>query len=107
MKNSAYKKTILILISIINYSLLINNCCVSQPLARQWVSRYNGPGDGYDYMSAMVIDNSGNMYVCGTSDGSGTGTDIVTIKYNSAGVQQWAARYNGTGNSSDEASGGI
>ncbi|MBK7446267.1 MAG: hypothetical protein IPJ45_09640 [Ignavibacteria bacterium] len=49
------------------------------------------------------MDNSGNVYVAGHSGGAGVSTDYSTIKYNSAGIQQWAARYNGLGDSIDEA----
>ncbi|HJY64805.1 MAG TPA: SBBP repeat-containing protein, partial [Ignavibacteria bacterium] len=48
----------------------------AQPLARQWVQRYNGPSNGYDYAGPMTIDNSGNVYVAGQSDGVGTSNDI-------------------------------
>jgi len=70
---------------------------------QQWVQTYNGPGNGIDKASSLVVDGQGNVYVTGYSTGSGTSHDYTTIKYNSAGVQQWLARYNGPGNSYDEA----
>jgi uncharacterized delta-60 repeat protein len=70
---------------------------------QQWIQRYNGPGNGGDCAYAIAVDGSGNVYVTGGSDGSGTGGDYATIKYNSSGVQQWVARYNGPGNDWDEA----
>jgi len=69
--------------------------------SQQWVARYNGTGNDTDYVYAMALDSSGNVYVTGDSDGSGTLSDYATIKYNSSGSQQWVARYNGTGNKSD------
>jgi uncharacterized delta-60 repeat protein len=70
----------------------------------QWVSKYNGPGNADDYTYAIALDGSGNVYVTGASDGSGSyNYDYATIKYNSSGVQQWASRYNGTGNFEDNA----
>jgi len=69
----------------------------------QWVTRYNGPGNSDDESYALAIDGSGNVYVTGYSYGSGTATDYATVKYNSNGEEQWVARYNGPGNSADEA----
>jgi uncharacterized delta-60 repeat protein len=46
-----------------------------------WVRRYNGPGDAEDGVSALVIDNSNNVYVTGGSDGYVAGSDYATIKY--------------------------
>jgi uncharacterized delta-60 repeat protein len=66
-----------------------------------WVARYNGPGNSFDAANDLVVDSLGNVYVTGVSDGGGTSFDYATIKYNAAGVQQWMARYNGSGNSSD------
>lgn len=70
---------------------------------QQWASRYNGTGNSTDAAYQIIVDISGNVYVTGTSSGSGTGNDYATIKYNSSGVQQWVQRYNGPGNSTDEA----
>ena len=69
---------------------------------QQWVQRYNGEwGIGSDYPSAIVLDNSGNVFVTGYSQGSATGFDYLTIKYSSEGVEKWVKRYNGPGNGYD------
>ena len=59
-----------------------------------WIARYNGTGNGNDEAQAVAVDNSGNVYVAGTMFGSGTLNDLATIKYDSAGQQQWVAIYN-------------
>jgi uncharacterized delta-60 repeat protein len=69
----------------------------------QWIQRYNGPGNNEDWAFAITADGSGSVYVTGYSYGSGTGEDYATVKYNTVGVEQWVARYNGPGNSNDEA----
>ncbi|MCG3158765.1 MAG: hypothetical protein DKINENOH_05409 [bacterium] len=71
---------------------------------RQWVARYHGTGNAENYASALAVDAFGNVYVTGTSQSSSTAEDFATIKYNSAGVEQWTARYDGTGNLGDGAS---
>ncbi|MBI4331240.1 MAG: PKD domain-containing protein [Chloroflexi bacterium] len=72
---------------------------------QQWIARYNGPGNGDDRASGIALDGSGNVYVTGSSLGIGTGDDYTTIKYNSSGLEMWAARYNGPGNGRDAPSG--
>jgi hypothetical protein len=72
--------------------------------AQQWAIRYNGPGNSYDAASELVVDKAGNVFVTGTSHGgSSTKLDYVTIKYNSAGQQQWLKRFNGTASDTDAA----
>lgn len=72
----------------------------------QWVARYGAPSaSSYDRANAIALDAAGNVYVTGRSAGSGIYgyPDYVTIKYDSIGRQQWVARYDGGGNTGDEA----
>jgi uncharacterized delta-60 repeat protein len=67
----------------------------------QWVARYNGPDNLADLGYGVTVDADGNVYVTGKSKGTATNDDFATIKYNSAGVQQWVMRYDGPNHSVD------
>lgn len=69
----------------------------------QWVSIYNGPGNDDDYPEKVVIDKNNDIYVSGWSKGIGNNYDYATIKYNTLGIEQWVARYNGISNDKDQA----
>lgn len=59
---------------------------------------------GDDRATALTVDASGNVYVTGQSDGDVSVNkifDYVTLKYNSALVQQWATRYAGSAGGDD------
>lgn len=73
-------------------------------LVQSWVMRYS-VANGSSLASEIAYDTSGYIYVTGSSIGSGTGYDYVTIRYNSAGVQQWVKRENGVANGNDYAHG--
>ncbi|UOQ68763.1 SBBP repeat-containing protein [Hymenobacter volaticus] len=69
-----------------------------------WSARYNGPRKGYDLVRELAVDAAGNVAVTGTSEGD-TSYDYATVKYTTNGQPVWQARYNGAGNSYDEATG--
>jgi uncharacterized delta-60 repeat protein len=68
-----------------------------------WTNRYNGPGERDDSASAVAVDAKGNVYVTGSSQGSGGVYDYATIAYSSVGVSLWTNRYNGPGDGEDRA----
>jgi cell division septation protein DedD len=70
----------------------------------QWVAIYNGPGNGDDVSKGIAVDDSGSVYVTGWSTGSASpfgAYDYATIKYDTSGVEEWVARYEGSGNGND------
>jgi uncharacterized protein YfiM (DUF2279 family) len=71
--------------------------------AEAWVSRYNGPINGNDYASGLAVDDAGNVYVTGTTTGSGGAGDYATVKYDANGNQLWSMTYNGPGDFNDYA----
>jgi len=68
-----------------------------------WTNRYNGSANGTDQPSGIALDTAGNVFVSGISPGSGSSSDFATIKYSNSGTPIWTNRYNGPGNSIDEA----
>jgi uncharacterized delta-60 repeat protein len=58
-----------------------------------WSQTYDGIYHQDDGVTAICIDNSGNVYVTGISDSLMTSRSYCTLKYNSGGVLQWAKRY--------------
>lgn len=56
----------------------------------QWARLYNNGGS--DNMMELAVDNVGNVYVTGSSQGTFNG-DYATVKYTAAGDSQWVQRY--------------
>lgn len=72
--------------------------------ALQWTGIYNNPAQNKDdVFNAVRVDPAKNVYVTGytTATASST-TNILTVKYDVAGVQQWAPTYNGTATTSND-----
>jgi len=59
-----------------------------------WIATLGGSGT--DYGQSVAVDSSGNVYVCGASNASGT-YDFQIAKYNTSGVIQWQRRLGGSG----------
>ncbi|MEO8209678.1 MAG: SBBP repeat-containing protein [bacterium] len=59
-----------------------------------WIARYNGKGNDDDKAFDIAIDGLGSVYVTGYSVGAVSSEDFTTIKYTSAGKEQWVAFYN-------------
>ncbi len=50
--------------------------------ARLWVSRYNGPGNNYDVVTALRVSPDGSaVFVTGASIGQTSGLDYATVAY--------------------------
>lgn len=62
----------------------------------QWVARFDSPASGSDRVSAIALDGAGNVYLTGFSTGYGTGSDCITISYDSSGKVRWLARFDCT-----------
>lgn len=57
-----------------------------------WVQDWDGEGLG-DAGTGIHPDNLGNIYLTGYSDKSNGGRDLVTLKYDTAGVLLWENRF--------------
>jgi WD40 repeat protein len=73
--------------------------------AQVWAKRYFSPGTGEDKANSVAVSPDGNtVFVTGESTGTTSGYDYATVAYNAAtGAQVWVKRYNGPGNSTDDA----
>ncbi len=73
-------------------------------LSQQWLQRTSNSGSDFPFF--ITVDNaSGYVFVTGSSFGSGTGYDYLTISYTSAGAFNWEKRENSSSSGNDYASG--
>ncbi|WP_348343257.1 T9SS type A sorting domain-containing protein [Ignavibacterium sp.] len=66
-----------------------------------WERTFNGTGNNTDYAQYLDIDNLGNIYILGLTFMTNLQGDLITIKYNGSGVQQWVKTYGGSRNFTD------
>jgi hypothetical protein len=69
--------------------------CKITPLGNLlWSNLYNGSSNSNDIGTTIALDNSGALYVGGTSNEGADGTDYTVIKYSTLFANQhWAANY--------------
>lgn len=59
-----------------------------------WIAKYSGIIHSGDLAYALVMDNSGDVYVTGISSTlNDLNFEFTTVKYSSSGVEKWVARY--------------
>lgn len=79
---------------------------LSPSLSQIWAhSLNNNAQNGADEIQRVAVDANDNVIVTGKSEGSGTGTDFLTVKYSSGGSLTFQRRLNNTGNSNDTPAG--
>jgi uncharacterized delta-60 repeat protein len=61
-----------------------------------WAAKYNSTFNDNDRSMSVATDNSNNIYITGRSF-NGTDDDLITIKYNSSGTQQWIKSFDNGG----------
>lgn len=71
---------------------------------QQWATQFSRLADYYQAV-AISSDTRGNVYLSGHSFASNAHWNYTTVKYNSAGVEEWVAVFDGSGNYHDYVSG--
>lgn len=70
---------------------------------QRWIQHYFGIDSTGAVPAAIQVDGHGGVYVGGSSKVQGQpNMDYVVVKYDTAGMQQWAVSYDGAGNSDDQ-----
>ncbi len=98
IRNGLVFGTIVVLIALILATLPLN--ATAAP-TEEWVVRYDGTANYYEYVHGLEIDSEGNIYVAFQSFGAGTQNDMVVASYEPDGTLRWLDRYNGPENRHD------
>jgi hypothetical protein len=59
----------------------------------QWTTYYDGPQNLDDDPIDIVLDQNGNVFVCGESNRDGFAFKFIVVKYNPTGVFEWEYVY--------------
>ena len=92
--------------TVYSHSVSKNNICTGKLDSngnRLWFSVWipTGPTHGDDTGNDIIVDSLGNVYITGQWSNTAGNLDYITIKYNSAGAEQWVRAYNGTAGGKD------
>ena len=90
------------MLAILGVSLLVLTfSAAAEQMGQDWVARYDG-NNSSDYFCKLAVDDNGFVYVAGVSSGPNM-EDFAVIKYWPNGDTVWVRRYDGPGNSGDQA----
>jgi uncharacterized delta-60 repeat protein len=81
--------------------LLLSAHSLQAQVNQEWIARYNGPNNGYDYGTCIAVDPDGNVIAAGYVEVPGGLSDYAVVKYDAEGVVQWEATYNGWNSKND------
>src|SRR4030095_4393482 len=85
---------------------IVHVITISQ-VTQEWVRRYNGTSNQYELANSLRLGLNNDIYVYGSTSSTGTSTDILALKYNTNGSLLWQKKFNGYGNSVDQAQGSF
>lgn len=81
---------LLIIISMI----FLSNGMLSSQITQEWSMSYVLPDNSTQTANDVVTDQSGNVYLTGSTSKGYARLDMLVTKYSSAGVYQWTRSYN-------------
>ncbi|MFZ6050640.1 DUF7948 domain-containing protein [Halocola ammonii] len=64
----------------------------------QWSETWSGSADGHDMAADIILDSNGDLIITGatfTGNSSPDDYDMILMKYNPSGVQQWMTTFDG------------
>jgi uncharacterized delta-60 repeat protein len=76
--------------------------CVNAQYSTEWANRFNGTANNWDSGVDIAHDSHENVYVAGETFNSSDRRDILLIKYNSSGAQEWLRVYNSPSNGDEQ-----
>jgi uncharacterized delta-60 repeat protein len=66
-----------------------------------WIKSFDGTAAKDDVGNQIAIDNSGNIYVAGSSQDNLSESNALAVKYSSAGIENWSKLYSGMGDNTE------